>query len=761
MVSKDFRSGLVILLLALAIVSSMILVAMPVYSGGCISHPHGTIINVNSGENFLLRYRLYYNEPGVDGMFLVTLVWYNYENKPSENLTYISARAYWDNGENIGTDVTLDSTPSGAHTMWMLGLDSSSYSSPYDDNFTVDIWMKAAGVGNVPHAPRDNHPILGPGGLAAVSVAESSIKDIAGTEVPITIRVLGRGVEVSISPSENSGLPGVTLNYIVTVKNTGNMGNDNYNLTKGDNAGWGDNIWLDNYRFENIPQGENRTTMLRVRIPGNVTGCTKDNIWVKATSQGDSTKSDNDSCIAHAAIVRGVEVSISPSYRENLPGENLIYDIIVRNTGNIADTYTLENSDNIGWPLSLENTSLAIPPFENRITKLTVTIPENALPCTNDNILVIATSTENAAVIDNDSCIAHVKIIRGVQVVITPPSQENENGGTLEYDVRVINLGNVQENFQLTKGDNSGWTLTLDNNWLLVPNGENRTTKLTVNIPVTENGCRWDNIWVKATSKENVAVFDNKSCLAHVKVVRGVDVSISPSYRSDIPTVILTYTVTIVNTGNTEDNYDLTVSDNENWGPTLDNYRFEGVLPRGSKETTLSVIVPSAARPCENDNIIVTAISQGDNTVRDNASCIAHRKRAEKAEIKLITLYTICLDLNLDLDGGAKLILRFYTYFNDFQGENVVWSSTTPAHVLLLENIPHPLGKEGVENVTLFLTDEMDNVISTMVSLTVTKSMLFGRYTAIKSEYVKPGADKPALFKEYGDIKKQYVKAPS
>jgi len=109
-------------------------------------------------------------------------------------------------------------------------------------------------------------------------------------------------------------------------------------------------------------------------------------------------------------------------------------------------------------------------------------------------------------------------IFRGVQVVITPPSQENDNGGTLKYDVSVKNLGNVQENFQLTRGDNAGWTLSLDNNWLSIPNGENRTTMLRVTIPANATGCTWDNIWVKATSKDNTAVFDNKSCLAHAAV---------------------------------------------------------------------------------------------------------------------------------------------------------------------------------------------------------------------------------------------------
>jgi len=177
------------ILLIFATVLSLLFITMPAYSGGGISHPHGTIIEVAPGENFLLRYRLYWNEPGYDGMFSITLVWYNYDNKPGENLTFLSARAYWDNGENLQMDVTCDPSPSGANTMWMLGLDSSSYPSPHDDNFTVDIWMRAAGAGNVPHSLTDNHPILGPGGFKAVSVAESGIIDIDDTEKPITIRV--------------------------------------------------------------------------------------------------------------------------------------------------------------------------------------------------------------------------------------------------------------------------------------------------------------------------------------------------------------------------------------------------------------------------------------------------------------------------------------------------------------------------------------------------------------------------------------------
>jgi parallel beta-helix repeat protein len=218
-------------------------------------------------------------------------------------------------------------------------------------------------------------------------------------------------------------------------------------------------------------------------------------------------------------IVRAVQVVITPPSQENNNGGTLKYDVLVKNLGNVQENFKLENGDNAGWTLSLDNNWLLVPKGGTGTTKLTVNIPTNATGGTWDNISVKATSKDNASVFDNKSCLAHVTIVRGIQVVITPPSQENDNGGTLTYTVTVNNTGNVPENFQLMRGDNASWTLSLDNNWLLVPKGETGTTKLTVNIPTNATGGTWDNISVKATSKDNASVFDNESCLAHVKVV--------------------------------------------------------------------------------------------------------------------------------------------------------------------------------------------------------------------------------------------------
>jgi len=443
------------------------------------------------------------------------------------------------------------------------------------------------------------------------------------------------GMAVSISPENQSGPPGFTLNYVVTVKNTGAL-DDNYDLTVSDNAGWGPTL-LEN--LLRVPAGENRQTTLSVKVPANALGCTKDNITVTATSRADNAVKDNDACIAHAKIIRNVNVSILPSYQENLPGENLIYTVMVGNEGNIADNYTLEITDNLGWSLMLENNSLAIPPFENRTTKLTVTIPENAPLCTNDNIRVVATSQENENVSAENSCIAHAQVVRGVSVSIWPSYQSGTPGATINYTVTVKNTGNAMGSYGLQKGDDLGWTLVLSQTLLenIQPN-ENKTATLNVTIPIYAAGCTVDNIWVAASAMENADVKDNENCQAHAAVVRSVDVSISPSENSGVSGTTLTYTVTVKNTGNVEDTYDLTVSDNAGWGPTVSLTSL--TVPAGENRTAaLNVTVSTNAMGCTNDTITVTATSRADNTVRDNDSCIAHATIVRGVEVLISPSY--------------------------------------------------------------------------------------------------------------------------
>ena len=102
-----------------------------------------------------------------------------------------------------------------------------------------------------------------------------------------------------------------------------------------------------------------------------------------------------------------------------------------------------------------------------------------------------------------------------------------------------------------------------------------------------------------------------------------VGVSISPQEYNGLPGENITFTVTVTNTGKMADNYDLTIADDAGWGATLGENRFEDVAPGESRETTVSVTIPSGAAGDASTTITVTAVSQTNQVVENLGTCRA------------------------------------------------------------------------------------------------------------------------------------------
>ena len=254
-------------------------------------------------------------------------------------------------------------------------------------------------------------------------------------------------------------------------------------------------------------------------------------------------------------------------------------------------------------------------------------------------------------------------------------------------------------------------------------------------------------------TKHNFLPYENV-----LRVLVVLDISISPSENSGLPGENVIFEVMVKNTGSTADNFSLENVDNSGWTLGLENSVLE--VPAGeNRTTTLTITVPENAEPDTEDNITVTATSQADNTVNDNESCIV-RAIPLRAELSLANLYKAGLDMNLYLENGSKLVVKFYTYMNDNQGENVVWENATPARVTLLENVPHPLGKP-VENTMLILTnDNIEEVISTLASFTVHQSDLKERFFDIFLAWFEHPELHDAFKAEFRDILGQWFAAP-
>ena len=462
-----------------------------------------------------------------------------------------------------------------------------------------------------------------------------------------------------------------------------------------------------------------------------------------------------------AEIVRGVDITISPSYQENLPGENLTYIVTVTNTGDVMDNYDVSVSYPEGWQVIYWFNFINIPPSSSAQSELIVIIPENAIPGTSENIIVTAVSESDDTVTDNDTCTANVKIVRGVEVSISPESRIGLPGENLTYTVTVANTGNVLDNYALDNIDTLGWGLSLSESLLEVDNGTSQNVTLTVAIPDNALGRTLDNITVIATSQENENVRAENSCLARVRVVVGVDVRIEPDWQRYFVGENLSYAVTVVNTGNVPDNYTLTVEDNAGWGPWLSENRLENLWPGENKPATLIVTILENATPGTEDNIVVEATSEENVEMSDTASCIA-RATVPKAEFEFIILYQVRLSVNLLIDNGSKLVAKFYKYDNNtFQAENVIDEFTPPKHVENIMTLARPLGVP-VEIVTFFLTtDNTEEEIYTVASFVVTKLMLEARFLEIPFYWAQAdAAGKLAIETEFMEIPFQWTMAP-
>jgi len=209
-------------------------------------------------------------------------------------------------------------------------------------------------------------------------------------------------------------------------------------------------------------------------------------------------------------VERSVEISISPSYQSGQPGTTLSYTVTVVNTGNVPDTYMLENFDNAGWALSLDTISLAVPAGESRTATINVIIPENAENCTRDNMIVTAISQENSEVKDNGSCIAHCLVgppKRGVRVLIDPTSKSGAQGENVTFTVTVTNTGDNVDAFRLKATDTENWGPTLSVSSITLAEGESETVELRITIPdnATKGASTTITVTATGTGYENSA----------------------------------------------------------------------------------------------------------------------------------------------------------------------------------------------------------------------------------------------------------------
>lgn len=322
-------------------------------------------------------------------------------------------------------------------------------------------------------------------------------------EVVVTV-VQIYGVDVTPSADERRDITaGSSATYPAKITNTGN-GPDIFSISTASDRGWTIRVYPDLNRDKILQDGEripvyttpllnpdgSYDVIVEVLVPSGATVGDRDVTRMKATSQGDGTKSDQ---IELTTSVGGAVISLDKTADkgEIFPGEEITYTITVSNSGT-ASAYNLSIVDEVptytsyvGGSVKVINDSLANVSLKNNDSLIEWNIGQLGAGVTKK--LEFRTKVEenvpdayeilNRAIARYEypsgtrkpDVTAEVRVTVKAQpgLSISPDGSSSvEPGRQVVYAFSVVNIGNTSDTFDLTLSSSYGlsWSLYLDRN---------------------------------------------------------------------------------------------------------------------------------------------------------------------------------------------------------------------------------------------------------------------------------------------------------
>ncbi len=401
------------------------------------------------------------------------------------------------------------------------------------------------------------------------------------------------------------------VSYTFTVTNTGNT-DDTINLvTSGDVTAILSNA--------SVPLASGVSTNVTLTISGNALANAGDYaVKVKATSQGDSTKTAE--ITATTTILPVYDVTLAGV--GNLTTETadasggISYTLNVTNNGNTDDTINLATSGDTAATLSESSVPLA----SGVSTNITLTISDGAL-ATAGNYEVKVTATSQGDNTKTAEVSTTTTILSVYSITLVGVRDAEEEG--VSYTLTVTNTGNTDDVVDLATSDAAA---TLSQTSLSIVSGASAEATLTFSTDALETAGDYE-VQVIATSQGDNTKTAEITLTTTTAPVYGVMLQGKGELEGATtdPLAGVSYTLTITNTGNTDDTIVLASSAEVGIeGSVLGSFResddqvpmaqLEIVLAAGaSAEVIFTAAGDFFTKPGEYE-IKVTVTSQGDST---------------------------------------------------------------------------------------------------------------------------------------------------
>ena len=177
-----------------------------------------------------------------------------------------------------------------------------------------------------------------------------------------------------------------------------------------------------------------------------------------------------------------------PDAKEGVPGENVMFQLRIINSGNGYDDLSMEvlfdEELNPGFVAYPTPSNITIPGNGTGDVWLVVEVPENAPHKVYHFSLEVRSSSPELAPVTK-SFKVEVGQYFGVELSCDDPSRETVPGGNLEFELRVANTGNGLDSFvvQEVEGLPQGWLTYVQPPELTLLQYQNATVKVVVIVP--------------------------------------------------------------------------------------------------------------------------------------------------------------------------------------------------------------------------------------------------------------------------------------
>ena len=447
-----------------------------------------------------------------------------------------------------------------------------------------------------------------------------------------------------------SARPEEQVNFTIKIANDGN-GEDDISLALiGGNSSWGQ---LGGSSFI-LEAGTNDTTTLRVTPPKDTEAKNGYILIVRATSEdGETTNSKNIYINVQQIYEVSVQVS-GDSSKKGDPGDELSYQILVKNKGNGDDTFTLSlEGEKADWGSILDEVELTS--GESTTVNLTVNIDDDATVGDND-IIVRGSSEDNPSV--NDTGTVKVTVNKQFKVDVIVSSMSGDPGSTITYNVRIQNEGTGVDTFSVSIDDYpEGWSVDpvsfqvedvpaggeeIVNLSVSIRSGENNKA-FTINLTASSDEARKENPPKYVNTTVSIITIVNQEYWIEFDLDNPGDINVDATVG--IPTSV---SFDVVNKGTGDDVVALSATAPDGWTSVSFSSNYVSVAEGGQEQVSLFITVPED-----------TADQVYDIVVKGVSDCATCDEEGAKSNYELTFKVDVTLargvELNADVISVSKL----------------------------------------------------------------------------------------------------------